>query len=787
MFMKKLILFCVFAAAAVSAKQYEIYNPQITRGYMYPPGELRYNHDASIEYFQGRFYGAWNGNTNRWESKPGQKNYWAVSDDGLNWGAANVYSNVPSFGHPNWQTEWQPNLLNWKNRELWSLWTKSGGFLLSKLNESKTGWEHRLVWESVMLHGIPMHIFPTQEATVLSDGSVLVPCVFRTPSEIEPDFHKQIYYSGPAVTRDGGQTFFVPEGALVEHPEKGKAFKMWEPMYVVQDDGKVRMFNRTYSMGFDSSELPTNALITALGSADGEQMGATAYSAIRTVHSRMWLGYNGNRRLMIHHDSMKNEFPRDRINISLFSSRTGRDDFVAGIPIEDSLIGIAYPQAVFVDDVGYVCYTHQGDPATIVVNKIDPLPSDNKWYIFPRSGNRSLSGNDQPRSVAASIGNPDYLEFYSAAYDVRSGPLNELGTNSVTVTGWLSMRPKNDGVIFNGLSPDGKTGFSLRFNYDGALILTLGGENKGEEITVCDPVKMAGLNYKNGWDYTPWFYFAVTVDNAGGKVFYWNNQQLARAARRFEPGRNLSSGRVPGFGLPQSQLFVKNHYPLYAKVNSIRVYDRVLEIEEMRYDFNRFAGAADTELPAKDPGEPTWRLDVNSYGDEFVSVKNRRPMAMPVEQNGSSLTFCGNSAAGVDLEHFDPETDAVEVTLPVQMDRPLVGETVLLMTMGDNNDIMIGLRRDDPSRVYVNCNGTWIPACNFSIGQKNRLMIHMDKNNVTVANGCETVAVPNNSISQRLYLGDGYPSFYIAPADRFIVAVDEFDAKVIPGGCSGAK
>ncbi|MEI8205896.1 MAG: hypothetical protein WCG03_03370 [Kiritimatiellales bacterium] len=785
--MRKVLSILLMVSAVAAAKQYEIYHPTITRGVMYRPGQLRYNHDSTIEFFQGKFYGAWNGNENRWEGKPGQKNYWATSDDGLNWSPEIVFSNVPSFGLPEWQTEWQPNLLNWKNRELWCFWTKSGGFIFSKLNADKTGWDHRVVWESVTLKGQPYSTFPTQNPTVLADGSVMIPCVFRLPKEVEPIVEKQTYYSGPIITRDGGDTFFVPEGALIEHPEKEK-LKMWEPMYVVQEDGRVRMFNRTLSLGVDTSQMPSNALITADGSADGERMEPPVYSAIRTVHSRMWLGQTGSRRLMVHSDSMRNMFPLDRINIAFFSSRTGRDDFVAGVPIEDGLISISYPQAVFVSNAAYVCYSYQFDPASIMVSKVDPLPVDDRWYIFPRSGNRSLTGNDQPRPVPASTNsdgtvNPSYLEFYAAANEVEAGIPNEIGTNSVTITGWISRKPKSNGVLFNALSSDGLKGFSLRLEYDGKMFVTLGGEKKGTDIILPDPLKSAGLAEQNGWDYSPWFFFAVTIDNEQGRVFYWNGQSLSASAK-FKARTDFSSGKVPGLGRPISQQFARNHYPPYIKVNSIRVYGRALGSEEIRYDYNRFISAADTGVSVNDPGNPIWKLDFNSYSSDFLCVKNRRPLSMPVEQNGNLLTFSGNSSAGVDLEIFDPGQDAIEVTLPVKLERASVSETVVLMTLGDDNDIMIGLRLNDPDRVYVNCTGEWVPACRFKTGEQNLLSVHMDKSGVTVANGQEAVTVSNNSIGQRLYLGDGYPGFYIAPADRFTVDVEKFKATVIRGGAS---
>ncbi len=940
---------------------YKIYEPEITRGYMYPPGELLYNHDASIEYFQGRFYGAWNGNTNRWEGRPGQRNYWAWSQDGLNWSEAIVFDEVPEFGPPGWQTEWQPNLFNWNDEELWCFWTKAGGFIFSRLNEEKTGWDHWVVWEMIELKGQPYSTFPTQEPTVLEDGSVLIPSVFRLSSAVEPDIKKRTFYSGPIITRDGGETFYVPEDALVEHPAAEEGLKMWEPMYVVQDDGKIRMFNRTGGAGLDSTEMPDTALITALGSADGESMGEPYYSAIRTIQSRMWLGTNDARRIMFHHDSQHAMFTRDRINIAMFSSRTGRDDFVAGIPVEDEIQAIAYPQAVFVSNAAYVVYTHQNDPATIMVNKVDPLPSGDRWYVFPRSGNRSLTGNDAPRSrpgyytwddeealesheeisaemigavlwlslkepiggelfawgdlsvrvdyageITVSVGlqdkifserlardgrwimlgveydtvsgetavavngkpgesfnvgstevnsspfrlgpggaglrlsrvevyadtvigedgfaglfnrrswayglyshaatgtlpagepvvfdagetggdfagieserlEPGYVEFFASARDVHHGPPNELGTNSVTITGWLSQKPKNDGVIFNALSADGLNGFSLRFNYNGRQFLKLGGEDFGTRISLPDPMQTAGKIYGEAWEYSPWFFFAVVLDQETGDVRYWQNGALSMVGNALEPGTDLSSGEVPGFGRPQSQLFARNHYPPYMRMHSVRVYDYALDLEEVHYDYHRFPGAPFSWGVTRSPEEPMWVLDVNHYDDRFACVAARRPLASGTEARRAELIFGGNSAAGVDLERFDPESDAVEVRLPVRMDRRPLSETVVLMTMGDDNEVALGLRRDDPDRVYVHVGGEWVPGCGFTYGETNMLLVRMDKDAVRVSNGEDTVSVPNDSISQRLYLGDGYPSFYIAPGDRFAVDISRFEARV---------
>ncbi len=205
-----IILLIFFPNFGCSQKiSYQVYDPSIEYGYVYNPekGPLSYNHDSSIEYFNGKFYSAWNGNTNDWEARKGQKNYWAISEDGLNWSEFREFKNVPVFGSPNWQTEWQPNLLNYRPKnELWSLWTKSGGFIHSILSEDGSHWKHNVIFEKVEIKGTEYFLFPTQEPLVLDDGIVLVPTVFR---ETKGPNHERQYFCGTVLTRDGGETHIL--------------------------------------------------------------------------------------------------------------------------------------------------------------------------------------------------------------------------------------------------------------------------------------------------------------------------------------------------------------------------------------------------------------------------------------------------------------------------------------------------------------------------------------------------------------------------------------------------
>ncbi|WP_146683658.1 exo-alpha-sialidase [Limihaloglobus sulfuriphilus] len=960
-----ILVFTVVMPSMLEASQYEVYQPQITKGFVYNPeyGELKYNHDSSIEYFQGRFYAAWNGNTNWWEGRPGQKNYWAFSDDGIHWSGYREFEDTPVFGSPSWQTEWQPNLLNYKDKELWALWTKAGGFIVSKLTDPAEGWTHRVIFEVIEYDGAEYFIFPSQECTVLEDGSVLVPVILREKSDLPQDQRK--WFCTFLKSSDAGETWQYYPQAFVAHPH-GPYHRSWEPMGIVQDDKNVRMFVR--DMHGDLLE-PDKTFFTALGNRGGTAFADPVYSAIRTVSSRMWLGNIGSRKIMVQHDSAANRNTGDRINIALFSSRTGRDDFVAGTSIIDDELGICYPQAVLKDEDLYVVYTSGHTPRAIKTARVSPAPRNDKYYIMPRSRDRALTSNDLPRfnpsfiridqynsfdtggdidikdafsftcwlrpdggeGVLYQLSGPDGSKFFveqdkqgslfvnfagekvksnvslpadgrwsmlSGMFDLKTGtgclkvncgeeaglkfdaadfargtyrlvlgdflrgagfdsadmriyesritaqqaeayfsltakrhgssgttdiaavkaasleisPLdytakqdianvvpgeitcyaghndivsrdvNDLGQKSVTITGWIRQKPHNNGVIFDALDSEGDGGFSIRHDFFPKIYVRIGDKDYplGHRYREGERVYMKGFNQPLNDEY---YFFCVVIDNSEKKILFWEDNKLSDEQINFD-AESLSSDEPVAFFRYCGKERAKNHFPFYGGVFNVNVYDRKLSEPEIRFDHNRFAdmfGFDELSGDIKAAPEARWSVGADNY-DSLRFIDSEAPVAAGVKHEEymgrQCLLLSGSSSCGVDMDGFDPDKSRIEMDLPIRIDYPIVSEELRIMSFGDDGQIILGMLNGDSDNLHIRIDGKWHRAAAFELGKWSQIKLIFEDGKVAIKNGDSRNVFDTGRLTPRLYLGDGYPHGYIAPADKFRLDVDEFELKV---------
>lgn len=385
----------VAAAEDPGVRHYSVYRPEITDHVMigFNQNGLKYRHVAAIERFKGRFYAVCNANTVTGEAQPGQRCVLVESQDGQTWSdPVNVTPSTSGEGkYKDANVQWQGGLFNWNDQELWFFWCEEPNAILhlSVLKDPGGEWLDRVIQTGYLHDGVEFAPFACNNPIQLSNGRIMLPIIVQDISAYhsgeKPLSWKQIRkYSVALVSDDDGTTWQVEKGTLIADPPAdpngGPFVGVWEPMYVLQADGRVRTFSRTSG----------NRLLTAVGDAEGKTMGPWSVSSIRTLQSRHWVGQAGARRIMVHHDDYRKEVNwRDRHNLALFFSRSGADDFAAGNSVVGRDVQVQYPQSLVFDDKLYVAYTYEaGYQLRCAI--VDPLPAEDEYYIFPRGDRRGI-------------------------------------------------------------------------------------------------------------------------------------------------------------------------------------------------------------------------------------------------------------------------------------------------------------------------------------------------------------------------------------------------------------
>jgi hypothetical protein len=383
-------------------RHYDFYQPQVKHVTIHEgklaEGHYAYNHMASVEWFDGRFHCVWGAHPEtHFEGKPGQVNVWSASTDFEQWSAPQrLAAALPP--DPNC-VQWQPNLLNYRDRQLWCVWSYHSriadldGLYLSTFEKGSNDWKHRRIQRRQEVNGQPCAIFASQNPVLLASGRVLAPVTLMR-RESQPDA-SDFSSSGSRVLRwnacfytdDGGQTWACSNPITsVDDPES-----QWEPFFYEQCDGRLRVFMRNFTKGIPQG---TQWRLTAVGTgADrGEPVlfpNDPVYSFMETVNCRPQIfRLDGGRYCLLQQDALVNH--RDystRLNVALHFSRSGADDFVAGPPLSRPDVISAYPQGVAQGGNIYLAYTSgPGDqPRSIEGAMVSPAPRADRYYIWPRS------------------------------------------------------------------------------------------------------------------------------------------------------------------------------------------------------------------------------------------------------------------------------------------------------------------------------------------------------------------------------------------------------------------
>ncbi|MBN1342332.1 MAG: exo-alpha-sialidase [Phycisphaerae bacterium] len=734
-------------------RTYEVYRPTIERYFVADADAqpLKYNHDSSIAWFKDRWFCVWNANTVPYEGKPGQLNVVSTSRDGRTWSAPEAaFSSETKSSNPipcPQGTQWQPNLIV-VDDELWAVWDQNSkdehaGCYVSRLKDPDGRWlNRRLLWDGkpkCTVDGKAWRPFPTQNPVRLRSGRVLAPVTLIGPKADDAPEGLDGWWASEKrnsvlMTDDAGKTWRASPGAI----QPGRSWAQWEPTVWEDPNGTVWMVarNNDHRRADKGGPSPSEMLLWSRSADGGATWSPHEYVPLETVASRMHvLPAGGDRFVMVHNDWPASRFVADRYNLALFFTRGGGIDFVAGPGLTAREQTVAYPQMWFRDNAALISYSQGNQYRSIKVVHVSPLPSPDRYYLFPRS-------NVPPPPRPARLG--DAFGFDGAQH-VATRRVIEPGDDGFSIGAWV--RPEAGGVLLDTRSGNPSGGF------------VCGLDTRDLRPFVHLATAEGNIKPPLPLDRGRWDYVGLTVDNRTGLAMFHVNDKVHGIT--FRPPAPIplrgTTGYIGTKRMPSSTL------PAFiGEIRVFEVYGALLDAAQHNVLHNRFAAMARREAlaPAETPtGAPILRLDPADRGGlekDFVLPADSADRAEVGTVDGrQSLLLTGNASAGVDLDENDRgRGDGVEFGFKFELHS---GKNLVICTVGD---------ADQPARLIIRDGRLWLatsreqrPCGTVRQGQWTDVRITTEANTTTAAvNGAPPVSVTHKPSGTWIYLGQGYRS-----------------------------
>lgn len=504
---------------------YRIYNPTVTETVAVDPydnpAHLTYVSNSSLAFWRGRYWAVMDGTTQGFiEGSAGQSIWLTTSTDTVAWTGP-----VQPFRNPNYcvnpisgtYLEWQPNLVV-VDDELWCTWSGADGYV-SKLSDPDGLWTtYRFEFSgtdvsiSTTVQGAATGgraLRPTIDGwsdwlpyaasnpIVLSSGVVACPFTLlsshlSTQTPASSAFVRAVKHN--ALLKCEGGTWSM---TLIDTSAFGD-FCPWEPFIVENPAGHVTVFSRNLDSRVDDDDF-----LLAATSVDGGETFSPSVSAKMLVPSSRGFArqVSDKRWVMTHLDqaqgsnnTVDQELSAHRFNGSVFVSRRGGDDFVAGVNFSGHDNCANYPQFI-VGPTGdlLINYTSGSGNAfdkvrrSLRIVRLDALDDDNH-YVHPRSTLRFVGGPYDPPIA----GSPPYYSF--SGHDRIWSTTSVTATTGATYVAWLR-RDANADVVMDCRTLD-STGQVLRVTG-----LSLPGVNFLHGFTIgLKPVMLAAVVDNNSAD-----------------------------------------------------------------------------------------------------------------------------------------------------------------------------------------------------------------------------------------------------------------------------------------------
>jgi len=375
---------------------YQAYTPSVERFFIINPetDSLQYNHAGAIVHWRGRFWAAWNGNTDPIEGAPGQQIYLAQSKDGKVWtepvssfNKADRSVNPVAF-RPR-KTQWQPVFYVHRDT-LICFWNEKrpGGDVVyaSRLSSPSERWTHEVIDAGMKWEGESYYPVTAQDPILLKSGRIVLPMVWvaRSLAESIPgELNLHHYWRRKkiigALYSDDGSVWRT--GYFVD--SKPWNSLLWEPVFTQEPDGEVRLFVRKQAEPGPSKRLLMTGRVfpdSTVRSLKPVGLQVPASRAGMISQSR------GRRYIMLMNDTPPGRFVQDRRNLALFLSRTGGDDFLPGAAYtsDETEREVAYSQGVEHNNALYIVYSEGSSPRGLKIAHISPAPDLEQLYLYPR-------------------------------------------------------------------------------------------------------------------------------------------------------------------------------------------------------------------------------------------------------------------------------------------------------------------------------------------------------------------------------------------------------------------
>jgi len=808
------------AAPADDWRSYAVYQPTVTHhavidGRTHPH---KYNHCATVAWFQDRWFCLWGSNTHPNEHAPGQRLCFSTSRDGRSWSPVEeLFANAAYCANPVPYPEgkghqWQPNL-GVVDGELWAVWNQGGsardfetpqgtttdlrGLYFSRLRQAGGKWLNRqLTWDGQCwptVEGQQFFIASTQNLYRLRSGRVLAPVTLSATAgraadapEAVQDWWAREKRNAVLYTDDLGETWHLSAGCLTP----GFSWIQWEPTVWEQPDGSVGMFarnNTNWSLGHPK---PTSGqyLLSSVSHDRGETWTPPRYAPLESVCSRMHVApldgrgvwaptspgedFTGRRYVMVHNDApgALYSWTRARHNAALFFTRGGGFDFVAGNTVTFDEPEVAYPQMWRHDDTLAVCYTQgNGSPRSIRVALVTPLPEPDRYYLFPRSND--VAPGERPQRVG------DAWSFQGGQHLATRAPVDP-GTAGFSFGAWV--QAQRGGVLFD-----------TRSEAPGGFVVMLGSKPGGGGKPGClyplaclltEPhVFGADLPLEVGGQ---WHYVGLTADNRTGEgVFHVDGKTASIAFKA--PTPHPLKGATAHLGA--KRLAASQVAGIEGCVRFAALYAGArFSPAEHHWLSNQFA--QELGRPKLDPATaPTasplvWldAADAAAFKRDFVlpSSTPRGGSEVVTVDDRRVLRLRDQGSVGVDLdENARTRGDRVLLRFRSRLER---GEGQTLCTVGDFNQPARLIARG--GQVFLRAGATERPCGRLAPGGWTDVSLETERETTTARVGeGEPVQVQHRPEGAWVYLGEGFPEYGQYPGTSFLVDVASGGTRVVRG------